>query len=65
MNDILTSTRGQEQSMRQIMITNMGYLMISLLKKIKALDFVMFHDNDLNTYSGMIVEMVYECEVHN
>ena len=65
MNDILTSTRGQEQSMRQIMITNMGYLMISLLKKIKALDFVMFHDNDLNTYSGMILEMVYECEVHN
>ena len=49
MNDILTSTRGQEQSMRQIMITNMGYLMVFLLKKIKVLDFLMFHDNDLNT----------------
>ena len=51
--------------MRQIMIINMGDIMLSVLKQKKSLGFHEVHDNDLNVCSGMILERVYKHEVHN
>ena len=47
--DILLSTRGQNWSMRQIMIINMGeFVLYRIETKIKAPSFLNIGDNDLN-----------------
>ena len=48
--DILTSTRGWNQYMRQMTITNVVELKLMHIKaKLKPLGFLKIRDNDLNT----------------
>ena len=44
---IITSTTGQNQYVRQIMIAKMGEVKLSIETKIKTLDFLEIHYNDL------------------